>query len=178
MKKISILFASFLFLLNTNCKAAENPVVVFETNQGSFEVKLFPDIAPKACENLIKLAEKHYYDGTVFHRVIKNFMVQGGDPTATGMGGESVWGEDFADEFSDKIQFDRPGLLAMANRGPRTNGSQFFITTVPTPHLNNRHTIFGEVISGYDIVQKISQTQTDSSDKPLSEQKITRIYLK
>jgi len=105
-------------------------------------------------------------------------MIQGGDPTGTGMGGESIWGGTFEDEFSPAVSFDKPGILAMANAGPNTNGSQFFITTVPTPWLNLRHTIFGEVISGYDVVGKIENTTTDESDKPLSPQKIIRAYLK
>src|SRR2546423_4932780 len=94
----------------------KNPIVVFETTQGNFEVALFPEVAPKACENFLRLAEKGYYNGLVFHRVIKNFMIQGGDPTGTGAGGESIWGTAFEDEFSPSLKFDRPGLLAMANR--------------------------------------------------------------
>ncbi len=152
--------------------------MVFETTQGTFEVKLFPESAPKACENFTRLAEKGYYDGTVFHRVIKNFMIQGGDPTATGRGGESVWGEAFEDEVKKELRFDKPGILAMANAGPNTNGSQFFITVAPTPHLNGRHMIFGEVTQGYEIVKKISETPANSSDKPLSDQTITKLRLK
>ncbi len=152
--------------------------VVLETNQGNIEIKLFPDTAPKACENFTKLVEKGYYNGIIFHRVIKQFMIQGGDPTGTGMGGESIWGKPFSDEFKDGIVFDRPGILAMANAGPETNGSQFFITTIPTPWLNGRHTIFGEVVSGYDVVQKIESTAVNSQDKPTKEQKIIKAYLK
>ncbi|MBX7150472.1 peptidylprolyl isomerase [bacterium] len=149
-------------------------IIILETTQGTIEVQLKPDAAPKASENFEKLVEKGYYDGIIFHRVIKNFMIQGGDPTGTGRGGQSVWGKPFEDEFSPKERFDRKGLLAMANAGPRTNGSQFFITTVPTAWLNDKHTIFGEVISGYDIVQKIEQTATDKMDRPLAEQKIIK----
>ena len=155
-----------------------NPIVVLETNAGTIEIKLFPDVAPKACENFIGLVEKGYYDGIAFHRVIKNFMIQGGDPTGTGSGGESIWGTDFEDEFNPSVVFDRPGLLAMANRGPATNSSQFFITTVPTPHLNNHHTIFGEVITGYETVQAIESTNVDASARPLTDQKIIRAYVK
>src|SRR5215813_7876688 len=99
-----------------------NQTVVLETNQGNIELKLYPDIAPKACENFIGLIKKGYYNGLIFHRVIKDFMIQGGDPTGTGRGGESLWGTDFEDEVTPSVQFDKPGLLAMANRGPSTNG--------------------------------------------------------
>ncbi len=152
--------------------------VVLETNQGKIEIKLMPDVAPKACENFEKLIAKGYYDGLIFHRVIKGFMIQGGDPTGTGRGGESIWESPFEDEVTASVQFDKPGILAMANAGPNTNASQFFITTAKTPWLNMRHTIFGEVISGYETVQAIENTATDSSDKPISEQKIIRAYLK
>jgi len=151
---------------------------VIETNQGSIEVTLKPDIAPKATENFLKLAEQGYYDGVIFHRVIKDFMIQGGDPTGTGRGGKSFWGTPFEDEVSESVKFDRPALLAMANSGPRTNGSQFFITTVETPWLHKKHTIFGEVTKGYDIVQKIESTKTGPGDRPLQEQKILKIKLK
>ncbi|MDP3791450.1 MAG: peptidylprolyl isomerase [Candidatus Omnitrophota bacterium] len=156
----------------------DEKIVVLETNQGEIEIKLMPDIAPKACENFVKLAEKGYYNGLIFHRVIKEFMIQGGDPTGTGMGGSSVWGKSFADEFNKNVGFDSPGILAMANAGPNTNGSQFFITTAATPWLNMHHTIFGKVISGYDVVEKIENTATGPSDKPISEQKIIKAYVK
>jgi len=153
-------------------------VVVFETNQGKIEIKLFPKIAPLAVENFVTHTKDGYYNGLIFHRVIKDFMIQGGDPTGTGTGGESIWKEDFADEFAPNIVFDRPYLLAMANRGPKTNGSQFFITTKATPWLNGRHTIFGEVVSGQDIVRKIENTKVGRGDKPLEEQKIVKAYVK
>jgi peptidylprolyl isomerase len=156
----------------------DKAIVVLETNQGNIEIKLMPEVAPKACENFSKLVEKGYYNGLIFHRVIKEFMLQGGDPTGTGRGGESVWGKPFADEVSSSVKFDKVGLLAMANAGPNTNGSQFFITTAKTPWLNMKHTIFGEVISGYDVVEKIENTSTDASDRPLSQQKIVKAYLK
>ncbi len=152
--------------------------VVLETNQGVIEIKLLADIAPKTCENFIGLVKKGYYDGITFHRVIKRFMIQGGDPTGTGRGGESIWGVPFEDEVTPKASFDKQGLLAMANAGPNTNGSQFFITTIATPWLNLKHTIFGEVVSGYDVVSKIENTDTDSSNRPLAEQKIIKAYLK
>jgi len=105
-------------------------------------------------------------------------MIQGGDPTGTGRGGKSVWGRPFDDEVTPSVTFDRPGLLAMANAGPGTNGSQFFITTAKTPWLNMNHTIFGEVVSGYDVVEKIEKAQTGPGDKPVQEQKIIRAYVK
>lgn len=151
--------------------------VVLETNQGNIVIKLFPDRAPKAVENFVGLVKKGYYNGIIFHRVIKGFMIQGGDPTGTGMGGESIWGRPFEDEVSANVKFDRRGLLAMANAGPNTNGSQFFITTQATPWLNMKHTIFGEVIEGYEVVEKIEGSPADSFDKPLSEQKIIRAYI-
>jgi peptidylprolyl isomerase len=172
-----LLYSQFIFS-EEFVMEKEKKIVVFETNQGSFEVELYPEIAPKACKNFIELAEKNYYNGTIFHRVIKGFMIQGGDPTATGTGGESIWGKTFEDEFSLTLKFDRPKLLAMANRGPSTNGSQFFITTASAPWLNNKHTIFGAVISNFDIVQKIESSRTDSKDMPFEPQKILRIYVK
>lgn len=155
-----------------------NPNVVIETNQGTFELELNPQVAPKACENFIKLVEKKYYDGVIFHRVIKDFMIQGGDPTGTGRGGESIWQTNFEDEFSDALKFDRPGLLAMANRGPKTNGSQFFITTKATPWLHKKHTIFGRVSKGYDVITKIETIDKDANDRPIEPQKIIKAYLK
>ena len=151
-----------------------NVRVVIETTQGPIEFKLFPNIAPKACENFTGLIKKGYYNGIVFHRVIPKFMVQGGDPTGTGRGGESLWGKSFADEVTPDMRFEKPGLLAMANAGPGTNGSQFFITTAKTPWLNMKHTIFGEVVTGYDIVQKIEGQPTDGNDKPVETQKIVK----
>ena len=156
----------------------EDKIVVLETNQGTIEIKLMPEAAPKACENFIGLIEQGYYNGTIFHRVIKNFMIQGGDPTGTGRGGNSIWGKPFQDEVSPDVEFNKSGLLAMANAGPNSNGSQFFITTIATPWLNLRHTIFGEVISGYEVVQKIENTATGTQDRPLTEQKIIKAYVK
>lgn len=149
--------------------------VTLHTNSGDIKIKLFPEIAPKACENFVKLSQKGYYDGIIFHGVIKDFMIQGGDPTGSGCGGQSVWGKPFEDECDPKVGFDREGLLAMANAGPMTNGSQFFITTVPTPWLHMHHTIFGEVVGGMDTVKKIENTPTGFMDKPISAQKILSV---
>ncbi|MBP1681393.1 MAG: peptidyl-prolyl cis-trans isomerase [Proteobacteria bacterium] len=152
--------------------------VVFETTQGKIVFALKPEIAPKACENFEGLVKKGYYDGITFHRIIKNFMIQGGDPTGTGRGGQSIYGQPFEDEFKPNVMFNKAGILAMANAGRNTNGSQFFITTVPTPHLNGRHTIFGEVIEGMDVVQKLENVVTDGRDMPMQPQKILKAYLK
>ena len=164
------------FLIGGAAMAGEAKVVL-ETNQGKITVKLFPETAPKTVENFLGLVKKGYYNGIIFHRVIKDFMIQGGDPTGTGMGGESLWGKPFEDEVSASVKFDRKGILAMANAGPGTNGSQFFITTVPTPWLNMKHTIFGEVVEGYDVVEKIENCQVGASDKPQAEQKIIKAYV-
>jgi len=152
-------------------------IVALETNRGKIKLKLYPDIAPLACENFIGLVEKGYYNGIIFHRVIKDFMIQGGDPTGTGGGGDTIWGMPFINEVKDNILFDKPGVLAMANSGPDSNQSQFFITVKPAPYLNGRHTIFGEVIEGFGVVQKIDEASTDASDKPKEEQKIIKAYV-
>ncbi len=156
----------------------DGKTVVLETSQGNIEIQLKPDVAPKACENFVKLTEKGYYNGLILHRVIKGFMIQGGDPTGTGMGGESIWGKPFEDEVTPVAKFDSAGILAMANSGPNSNGSQFFITCAKTPWLNMRHTIFGEVISGLEVVQKIENNPVNAEDRPITEQKIIRAYIK
>lgn len=171
MKKILIL--AFLSL-----SLFAGPMVTIQTTQGDMEIELRPDVAPKACENFITLAKKGYYDGQIFHRIIKNFMIQGGDPTGTGRGGESMYGKPFADEITPKITFEKPYLLAMANRGPNTNGSQFFITVAPTPHLNGRHTIFGVLTKGLDVLKKLEFVPTDANDKPKNDQKIIKVIVK
>lgn len=182
--RLTALFLGFFMNLsaveNSDVKQKESKetIVVLETNIGVVEVKLFPEIAPKTCENFLGLIQKKYYDGITFHRIIKKFMIQGGDPTGTGAGGESIWGKPFSDECTANLKFDRPGLLAMANRGPNTNGSQFFITTVPTPWLNMRHTIFGEIIKGYDIVQKMENVKTGPGDRPIEPLKIVKAYVR
>jgi len=153
-------------------------IVVLKTNQGDITLKMFPKVAPLAVENFVTHAKEGYYDGLIFHRVIKGFMIQGGDPTGTGRGGESIWHKEFVNEYAPNVTFDRPFLLAMANHGPNTNGSQFFITTVPTEFLNGGYTIFGEVISGKDVVQKIENTKTGRADRPVNKQTILKAIVK
>lgn len=175
MRKI---IASLAIAATLITSAFAGQTAVIETTSGNIEVELRPDVAPKACENFVALSKKGYYNGIIFHRVIKGFMIQGGDPTGTGAGGNSIWGRPFADEITPKLTFDKPLMLAMANRGPNTNGSQFFITVAPTPWLNGYHTIFGTVVKGADVVKKIELTPTGFNDKPRVEQKILKITIK
>ena len=181
---LTIAVTGLIALSNTACaqvdegkkETTEVNVAVMNTNMGAITFRMYEEAAPKACENMEKLAEKGYYDGIIFHRVIDGFMNQGGDPTGTGHGGRSFWAVEFEDEFSPELRFDRPGLLAMANPGkPNSNGSQFFITLAPTPWLNDKHTIFGEVIEGMDVVTAIGKAEVDPSDKPTSEIKIESV---
>jgi len=167
----------------------ETLTATLTTSQGTITVRLFPDHAPKTVRNFVELAEggrewtdprtgqvtkNPLYNGTVFHRVIPQFMIQGGDPLGTGTGGP---GYKFADEIHPDLTFDRPYLLAMANAGPGTNGSQFFITTVPTYWLNGKHTIFGEVVSGQDVVDAISNAPTKPGDRPVEDVVIQSVTL-
>ena len=173
-----------------------NPLVTVHTNLGDFTLELFPEVAPKTVENFVTHAKNGYYDGVIFHRVIEDFMIQGGDPTGTGMGGESIYGRTFEDEFSREA-FNLYGTLSMANAGPNTNGSQFFIVTakqVPaqmlkqlkdggwpeeiveeyakvggTPWLDHRHTVFGRVVEGMDVVLKIEGVERNAQDRPLED---------
>ncbi len=174
MKKV--LLTAILFITTT--LFAQNPIAEMKTNRGTITLELYPDIAPKAVENFVKLSQKGYYNGVIFHRVIKGFMIQGGDPTGTGRGGESIWGKDFENEYKPNVVFDKPGMLAMANRGPNTNGSQFFITVAPTPWLNGGYTIFGKVIKGFDVVRKIENSKTGAMDRPVEKQVIESITIK
>jgi cyclophilin family peptidyl-prolyl cis-trans isomerase len=135
----------------------------FETTLGNFTVELFESQAPKTVANFVKLAGEKFYDGLIFHRVIDGFMIQGGDPSGTGRGGP---GYQFADEFHPELKHSGEGILSMANSGPNTNGSQFFITLAPTPHLNNRHTVFGQVTEGMDVVRQIGKAPTKPGDRP------------
>jgi peptidyl-prolyl cis-trans isomerase A (cyclophilin A) len=151
----------------------------FDTTAGKFRLRLFADQAPQTVDNFVGLAEgtktgQPFYDGTVFHRVIPDFMIQGGDPEGTGRGGP---GYKFADEFHPQLKHSKPGMLSMANAGPNTNGSQFFITVSATPWLDNKHTVFGEVVEGYDVVKKISQAARNSQDRPLQEVKVNSVKI-
>ena len=184
-------------------------VAIMRTNMGDISIRLFPEFAPKTVENFTTHAKNGYYDGIVFHRVIKDFMIQGGDPTATGCGGESIWGRNFKDEFTPELHNLR-GALSMANAGPGTNGSQFFIVQADsvhpslleqmkdprladaypahvaeayaqvggTPHLDYRHTVFGQVYAGMDVVDAIANVATNPSDKPLEDVTILSIDVK
>ncbi len=185
----------------------KNINAVIKTNKGDIKIILFPDLAPKTCENFIELSKKGYYDGVIFHRVIEDFMIQTGDPTGTGMGGESIWGSDFNDEFSNDLRNFR-GAISMANKGPNTNSSQFFIVTKRevekdyidqlrssnssmyskevidryekdggTFWLDFKHTVFGQVIEGMDVVESIERTKTDNMDKPLNDCIIEKIEI-
>lgn len=179
-------------------------LVTMNTTKGPIKIKLFPELAPKTVNNFLTHAENGYYDGIIFHRVIPDFMVQGGDPTGTGMGGESIYGETFEDEFSREL-FNFKGALSMANAGPGTNGSQFFIVQNSelspgmdrqmqqagypaevvsaykerggTPHLDHRHTVFGQVIEGQDVVDNIANVKTNAQDKPAEDIKIESIEI-
>ncbi|MGE7987322.1 peptidylprolyl isomerase [Lysinibacillus fusiformis] len=187
--------------LTTDVQAGE-VLVEMNTTLGAVKIKLFPEFAPKTVENFLGHAKSGYYNGIIFHRVIQDFMIQGGDPTGTGMGGESIWGDSFEDEFSDKL-FNLRGALSMANAGPNTNGSQFFIVQMKhlpsdmlrqlqgagfpeeiieayaqnggTPWLDHKHTVFGHIVEGMDIVDKIADVEKDSRDKPLEDVKIESI---
>lgn len=144
-------------------------VAIIKTNMGTIELELFDKETPKTVENFVGLANKGYYNGVIFHRVIDNFMIQGGDPTGTGRGGESLWGKRFNDEIVPSLKHSGPGILSMANAGPNTNGSQFFITLVATPWLDGKHTVFGKVISGMDVVKAIGKVPKNQMDRPLKD---------
>lgn len=163
---IVLLVFTGIKIFNLKEETMANRNAIIKTNMGDIKLELFEDKAPITTANFIELAEKGFYNGIIFHRVIPDFMVQTGDPNGTGTGGP---GYKIKDEFHPDLKHDKPGILSMANAGPNTGGSQFFITTVPTPWLDNHHAIFGQVIEGQDVVNKISMAQRDRNDKPLTE---------
>jgi len=152
---------------------------IFDTTEGTFKARLFADRAPKTVENFLSLAEgvkigKPFYDGLIFHRVIPDFMIQGGCPEGTGRGGP---GYKFADEFHPELKPTKPGMLSMANAGPNSNGSQFFVTVAATPWLDNKHSVFGEVVEGYDVVKKISEVPRGAQDRPKKDVQIRSLKI-
>jgi cyclophilin family peptidyl-prolyl cis-trans isomerase len=149
-----------------------NPTAIIETNHGTIRAELFEGRAPKTTANFIELAEKGFYDGVIFHRIISDFMIQGGDPKGTGTGGP---GYSIDDEFHPELRHDGPGILSMANAGPNTGGSQFFITLAATPWLDDRHAVFGRVVQGMDVVEAIGAVETDAGDRPVDEVRIERV---
>ncbi|KAF9582283.1 hypothetical protein BGW38_000407 [Lunasporangiospora selenospora] len=151
---------------------------ILRTTMGDITVKLFSDLVPKTVENFVTHSKNSYYDNVVFHRVIKSFMLQTGDPLGDGTGGTSIWGSEFEDEFHHDLKHDRPYTVSMANAGPNTNGSQFFITTVPTPWLDNKHTVFGRAVTGMDVIHNIENLKTDKTDKPYEEVRIMNIEIR
>jgi peptidylprolyl isomerase domain and WD repeat-containing protein 1 len=152
--------------------------VTLHTSRGEIWLQLYPDHCPLAVENLITHAKNGYYNGIIFHRVIKGFMIQTGDPLGNGSGGQSIWGAEFKDEIVKSLRNDRAGTVSMANTGPNSNGSQFFITTTVCPWLDGKHTVFGRVINGMDVVQAIANAKVDRNDKPIDAIKILNIEVK
>ena len=185
-KALVFLLATFV-LFTTGCSAAgmndkdkgakkmANPIAVFETNHGTFEIELFEDKAPITVKNFIDLAEKGFYDGLIFHRVIDGFMIQGGDPNGMGTGGP---GYTIPDEFHKDLKHDSEGVLSMANAGPNTGGSQFFITLAATPWLDGHHSVFGKVVKGMDVVREIGKVDTDFQDKPLAKVVMEKVTIR
>ncbi|GFY93403.1 cyclophilin-like peptidyl-prolyl cis-trans isomerase family protein [Actinidia rufa] len=141
------------------------PEVTLETSMGSFTLEMYYKHAPRTCRNFIELARRGYYDNVKFHRIIRDFIVQGGDPTGTGRGGESIYGAKFEDEITRELKHTGAGIISMANAGPNTNGSQFFITLAPAPSLDGKHTIFGRVCRGMEIIKRLGSVQTDNNDR-------------
>ena len=159
-------------------KSWRPPFVVLETSIGDIVIELYWDHAPKTCRNFAELSRRGYYDNTIFHRIIPDFMVQGGDPTGTGRGGTSIYGKTFEDEIHQDLKHTGAGIISMANAGPHTNGSQFFLTLAPTAHLNNKHTIFGRVYDGMTTLKKMGKVATDKNDRPREEVKIKKAYVR
>ncbi|KAL8760119.1 MAG: hypothetical protein Q9199_000256 [Rusavskia elegans] len=148
--------------------------IALDTTMGSIVLELYNDHAPKTCKNFASLAQSGYYNNVIFHRIIPNFMLQTGDPTGTGRGGRSIYGEKFEDEIDPTLKHTGAGVLSMANSGPNTNGSQFFITLAPTPWLDGKHTIFGRVKNGLRVVQRMGLVKTAAEDRPVEEVKILK----
>jgi cyclophilin family peptidyl-prolyl cis-trans isomerase len=178
MKNVLLVAITFALILSSNNFSQKKEtkemsdsttVAVIKTTLGTIEIELFEKETPKTVENFVGLANKGYYNGVIFHRVIDGFMIQGGDPTGTGRGGESIWGKKFDDEIDSTLVFDKEGILAMANAGKNTNGSQFFITLAATKWLNGNHTIFGKVVDGMDVVKAIGKVAKNSQDRPLTD---------
>ncbi|MBI4436176.1 MAG: peptidylprolyl isomerase [Candidatus Omnitrophica bacterium] len=166
--------AAVLFLTTRGYTEEGSVKITLKTTKGEIGAELYPKEAPKTVENFLTLARKGFYNGIIFHRVIPKFMLQTGDPTGTGMGGP---GYTFKDEFSPNLRHDRPGVLSMANAGPDTNGSQFFITEVPTPWLDDHHSVFGRVTEGMEVVHAIANVKRDAQDKPLEPIRIEEIVI-
>ena len=160
------------FLMTAGANAMDNPKATIETTQGTIVIELYRDKAPKTVENFVTLAKKGFYNGILFHRVIPGFMIQTGDPTGTGRGGP---GYTFADEISPDLKHTGPGIISMANAGPNTNGSQFFITLAATPWLDGKHAIFGKVVEGQSVVESIAAAERDGSDRPRQEISMKRV---
>nr|XP_002127845.1 peptidyl-prolyl cis-trans isomerase-like 1 [Ciona intestinalis] len=150
--------------------------VIFETSAGTIEIELYWNHAPKTCANFAELCRRGYYNKTIFHRIITNFMIQGGDPTGTGRGGSSIYGGQFEDEFSRELKHTGAGVLSMANSGPNTNGSQFFITLAPTQWLDMKHTIFGRVSGGIKVVNLLGMVETSAQDRPVQDVVVRNAY--
>ncbi|OBT42337.1 peptidyl-prolyl cis-trans isomerase-like 1 [Pseudogymnoascus sp. WSF 3629] len=151
--------------------------VALETTMGTIVVELYADHAPKTCQNFSTLAQRGYYNNLLIHRIIPNFMIQTGDPTGTGRGGSSIYGEKFADEISPELKHTGAGILSMANSGKDTNGSQFFITLAPTPWLDGKHTIFGRVTRGLGVLKRMGLVKTGAEDRPVEEVRVVRAYV-
>jgi cyclophilin family peptidyl-prolyl cis-trans isomerase len=175
MKKLLFVMVVLLILGCTGENTMKNRYAYFETSMGNFKVELYEDKAPITTKNFIGLAEKGFYNGLIFHRVMQNFMIQGGDPNGDGSGGP---GYTIPDEFSPALRHNSSGILSMANRGPNTGSSQFFITVVPTPWLDNKHSVFGKVVEGYSVVDAISKVPADKNNKPLTDVVIKKITIK
>ncbi|XP_022296629.1 peptidyl-prolyl cis-trans isomerase-like 1 [Crassostrea virginica] len=151
--------------------------VTIETTMGQVVLELYWKHAPNTCRNFAELARRGYYNNTKFHRIIKDFMIQGGDPTGTGRGGASIYGKEFDDEISNELKHTGAGILSMANSGPNSNGSQFFVTLAPTQWLDGKHAIFGRVSSGMTVIQRIGLVECDNDDRPVDDVKIVQAYI-